>query len=132
MKPLELPLLADENIHPRVVQALREQGKDVSTVLEVGLSGRPDTEVLEKARGDGRVVVTHDGDFGRLAVSAGQGHAGIVYLRPGHIDPTMVLQSLDAIERTIDAVDPGFIIVAEHRAATVRIRLRSAEGASRE
>jgi hypothetical protein len=32
MNPLELPLLADENIHAEVVAVLRKQGKDVRTV----------------------------------------------------------------------------------------------------
>ncbi|WP_437287100.1 hypothetical protein [Sorangium sp. So ce406] len=36
MKPLDYPLLADENIHRDVVRALLARGKDVRSVLDEG------------------------------------------------------------------------------------------------
>jgi len=124
VKPLAYPLLTDENMHPHVVAALREQGKDVVTAIEMGLGGRPDAAVLAQAVENGRVVVTHDSDFGLLAVNAGERCIGLVYLRPGHIQPGYTLESLEAIESTVGSLEPGFIVVAEHRIGEVRIRLR--------
>jgi Domain of unknown function (DUF5615) len=49
VKPLAYPLLTDENIHPHVVAALRGDGKDVVTAIELGLGGKPDTAVLARA-----------------------------------------------------------------------------------
>ncbi len=37
MHPFDLPLLADENINPGVVEALREQGRDLCSITEEGL-----------------------------------------------------------------------------------------------
>jgi predicted nuclease of predicted toxin-antitoxin system len=128
VKPLAYPLLTDENVHPVVVATLRERGKDVLTVIEAGLGGNADTVVLAWAVQVGRVVVTHDSDFGQLAVNAGEPSLGIIYLRPGHIDPAFTMQSIDVIETTAGSVQPGFILVAEHRRGQVRIRLRTPAG----
>ena len=46
MNPLTGRMLADENVNPAVVRALRERGHDVVALLEVGTRGMPDTEVL--------------------------------------------------------------------------------------
>ncbi len=83
MIPLAFPLLADENIHPDVVAGLRAQGKNITTVGEERLIGRSDLEVLRHAHSGGRVVVTHDGDFGTLAVLRGEPFTGVIYLRRG-------------------------------------------------
>lgn len=64
MKPLDLPLLADENIDPEVIQALKERGKDIRSVHAEGLSGRDDVDILRYAHPRAWVVVTHDRDFG--------------------------------------------------------------------
>ncbi len=83
MRPLDFPLLADENIHPEVVQTLAARGKQVVSVLAEGLAGREDREILSHAHARGWVVVTHDGDFGTLSIGQGEGYTGIIYLRPG-------------------------------------------------
>jgi len=48
VKALEFPLLADENIHPDVIEYLREGGSDVESVTEQGEFGLPDTKVYNK------------------------------------------------------------------------------------
>jgi predicted nuclease of predicted toxin-antitoxin system len=125
MNPLELPLLTDENIHPEVVQGLRARGKDVRTVVDEGLRGSEDVVVLRRAYSTGRVVVTHDGDFGKLAIQADEPYTGIVFLRPGHILPSFVLGALAALEASTIAVMPPFIVVVERRDDQVRVRVRS-------
>ncbi len=124
MKPLAYPLLTDENIHPAVVAELRREGKDVITAIESGLGGKPDTIVLAAAVVAGRVIITHDSDFGLLAVNAGDLSVGLIYLRPGHIQAAFTLETLRAIGATVGEVGPGFVVVAEHRTGQVRVRLR--------
>jgi predicted nuclease of predicted toxin-antitoxin system len=114
----------DENIHPAVTEALRTEGKDVLTVMEARLGGRPDEDVLRPAASQRRVAVTQDSDFGGLVVHGGLAFPGIVYLRPGHREPSVVMQSLQAIQETVGALRPGFVVVAEHRNTQVRIRVR--------
>lgn len=124
MHPLDFPLLADENIAPAVVVALRARGCDVAGVAERGLAGRSDREVLRLAVAEGRVVLTHDGDFGTLAVRAGAPLIGIVYLRPGHIDPEEVIRRCDALLALPIRAEPPFVVVAERRGLDLKVRRR--------
>jgi predicted nuclease of predicted toxin-antitoxin system len=123
--PLDHPLLTDENIHPEVVNALRQRGKNVRTVTEERLAGRSDLEILRRARATGRVIVTHDSDFGALAVRDRERFVGIVYIRPGHIDPEFVLGILASVEANPVDATPPFIVVAERRGDEIRVRQRS-------
>jgi predicted nuclease of predicted toxin-antitoxin system len=123
LKPLDHPLLADENIHPEVVMDLRRQGRDVVTVVEGGLLGRPDPELIAFAARAGRVVVTHDRDFASLWWH--QSQIGIVYLRPGHIPAAWVIEILAAIDAHDIELAPPFLVTAERRRDRVRIVVRS-------
>jgi predicted nuclease of predicted toxin-antitoxin system len=121
MRALDWPLLADENVH--VVAALIARGKQVVTVRAHG-AGLDDDEILALAHEAGQVVITHDADFGTLAVRLGQPFTGIIYLRPGHIRPSYVLEMINAIERAELEVEAPFIVVAERKGEDVRIRAR--------
>lgn len=125
MKPLDFPLLADENIHPEVVAALRLRGRDVRTVAALQLAGCPDREILRHAFALGRVVLTHDADFGALAIFAGEPYVGIVHLRPGHIRPEVVLQALHVLDSTVSDIESPFVVLVERRGASVRVRCRT-------
>lgn len=124
MNPLDFPLLADENINPDVIRFLREKGSDVQTVSEEELAGQSDENVLHKAYQSGRVVLTHDSDFGSLAIAQNQAFIGIIYLRPGHIRGEFTIQTLEfTAQRQLD-VRPPFIVVAARTGQTVRLRVR--------
>jgi predicted nuclease of predicted toxin-antitoxin system len=91
VKPLEFPLLSDENIAPDVIAGLRARGCDLRTVGDEQIMGRADIDLLGRATDQGRVIVTHDLAFGRSAIRAGSSFVGIIYLRPGHIAAPFVL-----------------------------------------
>ena len=123
MKALDFPLLADENVNPEVIEFLRKAGLSVNSVAEQGNYGLSDTEVLLQATEAGRVVLTHDSDFGGLALM-GANFVGIIYLRPGHIRANFTIQTLEAIRDNAPEVTPPFILVAERTGDTVKIRVR--------
>lgn len=123
MKALDFPLLADENVHPDVIAFLRELGSDVDSITEQGQFGLPDSQVLQKANVSNRVVLTHDSDFGGMAVFGAE-FTGIIYLRPGHIRADFTIKTLEAIRDNAPEVTPPFILVAERTGDTVKIRVR--------
>jgi predicted nuclease of predicted toxin-antitoxin system len=127
VKPLDFPLLADENIHPGVVRALATQGKDVRSVSTEGLTGRPDAEVLRHAHTEGRVVLTHDSDFGAIVYRSRQPFTGIIYLRPGHISAAFVLETIAALGASTVEVTTPFLVVAERKNDSVRVKYRMGE-----
>lgn len=59
-------LLLNENMSATAIFALRARGHDVLSVKE-SLRGQADAAILERARHEGRLLVTHDRDFGELA-----------------------------------------------------------------
>ena len=124
MKLAEFRFLADENIHADVVQYLTQQGFDVLDVFQAQLVGSDDETVLRRAAAEDRVVLTHDRDFGTLAVLAGCPVVGIVYLRPGHINPQFTIASLQGLLLKSLDLTPPFILVAQRRGPQLTVRLR--------
>jgi predicted nuclease of predicted toxin-antitoxin system len=77
-----LKLLLDEMYSPRAAEALRAAGIDASTVVELGLAGGADPEVLEAAIAQGRTLLTENvADFTRISAEhllAGRHHPGVL------------------------------------------------------
>jgi predicted nuclease of predicted toxin-antitoxin system len=117
--------LTDENIHADVVVFLRGEGCDVLDVKESGLIGLDDLPLIQRAFAEQRVVMTHDRDFGKLAVAAGEPMIGIVYLRPGHILGQYTVDTLRTLFALQLTLTPPFIVVARRRDSTVRVRIRN-------
>jgi predicted nuclease of predicted toxin-antitoxin system len=123
VKALDFPLLADENVNPEVIEFLRKAGLDVDSVAEKSNFGLSDAEVLRQATEVGRIVLTHDSDFGGLALM-GAKFIGIIYLRPGHIRSEFTIKTLEAIRDNAPDVAAPFILVAERTGDIVKIRVR--------
>lgn len=68
----------DENCDPRIAAGLRLHGIDVTTTQEAGLLQAPDEGQLAYAVANGRVIITQDTDFLRIA-AFGKEHPGIVF-----------------------------------------------------
>ncbi len=120
MKLQSSKILTDENISPKVVRALRSLGLDVLDVKEQLWYGKEDEELLDIAYRDQRFVLTHDADFGTLAVNEGKSYHGILYLRLMNLKSTNVIRVCEQVFRKDLDVSPGTIIVIEE----TRIRIR--------
>jgi predicted nuclease of predicted toxin-antitoxin system len=60
-----LKFLIDMPVTPRAVPHLEEKGHEAVHASAVGLGGRPDSEVLDRARVEARIIVTADLDYPR-------------------------------------------------------------------
>ena len=121
MKCHSLKILTDENISPRVVSFLRQQGIDVVDTKEEKWHGKNDEYLLEKAFADNRFILTHDSDFGTLAVKEGKNYYGIIYLRMKLPKVQNVIRALEKLLSLNIELYPGNLIVVDN--ARVRIRL---------
>lgn len=124
MRLREFNLLTDENIHPGVLQFLRSQGFDVLDVKESRLVGADDEALIQKSIRENRLIVTHDSDFGKLAVVKSEPVVGIIYLRPGHIMPEFTITTIRELLKSDFDLTPPFILVAERSASRIQIRIR--------
>ena len=120
------PLVADMDIAAPVVIFLRRQGVDTLSAREEGWGALTDSQILARAHALERFVLTHDADFGMLAVQRSEPITGIVYLRPGGRPPAQVIADVQALlEAEIDWTPP---VIAVYRAGRLRLRRLSAEG----
>lgn len=81
-------LYADENVDDRIIRGLRHWGMHVATVVEAGMTGKPDPEQLSYAAQNGFVLLTSDQDFLGLHkqwAQEGISHAGIIYYSQFHV-----------------------------------------------
>jgi predicted nuclease of predicted toxin-antitoxin system len=56
--------LADMGISPKTIAFLNEFGHDAAHLHALGLSRMEDSAILNKAREEDRILLTHDLDFG--------------------------------------------------------------------
>ncbi len=61
-----MQFLANENFPADAVSAMRDQGHDVAWIRTES-PGISDTEVLDRAQRENRILITFDKDFGELA-----------------------------------------------------------------
>lgn len=93
-----------------VARGLRSHGIDVTTTVEAGLRTSSDEAQLAFAASEGRVLVTHDAGFLRMA-GAGVQHAGIAYCHrtartAGEMIRTLILMhELLTADEVIDRVE---------------------------
>lgn len=124
MKLRAFPFLTDQNIHDDVVRFLRGEGFDVIDVQQAGLVGAEDAVILARAVAQGRVVVSHDADFGMLAIRTGAAYVGIVHLRPGHISSQVTIDSVrQLLALDIDVTSP-FIVTVKRSGGSITVRIR--------
>jgi len=121
----DLPLLADENVHPKVIEWLSQQGRQIQSVRDSDWAGASDEFLLGVSAQSGKVILTHDADFGRLAIARGMPFTRIIYLRPGHITPEFVIEILETLFSEVTDVELPFVIVVQRSGDFVRIRYRT-------
>lgn len=104
-------LLTDESIHPEMVQFLRRVGLDVFVIKEQNLQGVYDKEILETSYQKNRVIVTQDSDFGTLIFTENIDFVGVIYLRPGHYQPSFHIKTIqNLLDENIELSQPFFIV----------------------
>jgi predicted nuclease of predicted toxin-antitoxin system len=89
----------DESVAGAIAAGLRRRGIDVTTPADVGLRGAADSDHLDFAYREHRVILSHDSDFLRLH-TAGRPHAGIVFCRQRSRSIGQIVNSLSLLWRT--------------------------------
>jgi predicted nuclease of predicted toxin-antitoxin system len=114
--------LVDANLSPRLAASLAEDGHDAVHVGDLGLSRATDTEILNAADSDDRVVVSADTDFGTLLAMTGRRRPSVLLVR---LTSPRRSEQLAAVVRAnlpdvAEALDAGSVVVLED--ARVRVR----------
>jgi len=117
-----MKFLADMGISPRVVRYLVESGHDALHLHEKGWEKFSDSQILEKARQEKRIVLTHDLDFGDLLAASGNALPSVIIFRLRNMRPGNVSYFLQIIiDQHRMALESGVIISVNERQARVRV-----------
>lgn len=116
-----MKFLADMGISPNTVSFLRGLGHDAVHLHEQGLDRLQDSVILEKAREEGRTLLTHDLDFGELIAASGARLPSIVVFRLRNMRPGRVNRYLNGIiSQHGEALEQGAIISVTEGQTRVR------------
>jgi predicted nuclease of predicted toxin-antitoxin system len=92
---------------------LRSAGYDVLGVAET-MPQANDLDVLARAAGEGRILITNDKDFGELVFRDGQSHGGVVLLRlQDESSATRVRVVKALLEQYADRLADHFVVATE-------------------
>jgi predicted nuclease of predicted toxin-antitoxin system len=114
--------LVDEDLPRSLARALSIAGMEAIHVIDAGLRGRSDADVLAGASRSRRALVTADLDFSNLLEYPLGSHAGIVVVRFPNETAVDSLNTavVDALQTLTDEELPGSLVIVEPG----RVRLR--------
>lgn len=95
--PSTLRYLADMNIPPRTVEALRQRGLDIVRVSSLLPANASDADIPSRARQEDRGVITQDLDFSALLALGGHDRPSLITLRLLVTDPDTVTARLQQV-----------------------------------
>jgi predicted nuclease of predicted toxin-antitoxin system len=121
--------LADMGVAGSTIQALRIRGDDPIHLREEGLGRLPDTAILEKARREGRIVLTFDLEFGDLLAAALYDRPSVIIFRLRNQTPASVTpRLLKVLTERSQELEQGVVVIVEE----ARYRVRRLPIAARE
>ena len=92
--PELLRLYLDQCLRLEVAEALRQEGHNVVRALEVGQDRADDSEILQRAGTDRRILITLDEHFGNWVVLPLKEHFGVIRLK---ISPTTCANAINLL-----------------------------------
>ncbi|MDP2364281.1 MAG: DUF5615 family PIN-like protein, partial [Ignavibacteria bacterium] len=119
-RPMKKPkLLLDENIGHEVISRLREERYDVASVMEDS-PGVGDVKILERAKEEGRIVITLDQDFGIIVFRDSNENVGVLLLRLKKESAENIFYVIkNVLDHYSDQLERKFVVASE---SYIRIR----------
>jgi predicted nuclease of predicted toxin-antitoxin system len=80
-----MKIIADENVSLGVVTFLRNEGFEVSGIMESSISGLDDFNIFELVRKEKGILITREHHFTNSLRFPSEKTAGIIYIRKGNL-----------------------------------------------
>ena len=116
-----LRFLVDMNLPSKTVPNLQQQGWDILRVSQVLPMDAEDSEILEFARQQNRVIITQDLDFSSLLALGGYEKPSLITFRlPMPDSETIARKLLDIVPRIEERLAEGCAVTIDTRRVRVR------------
>jgi predicted nuclease of predicted toxin-antitoxin system len=117
-----MKLLIDMNLSPRWADALVEAGFEAVHWSSLGSADASDRAIMDFARENGFIVLTHDLDFGAiLAVTHGD-KPSVVQIRADDINPaTIGVKVIAALRQVASELDAGALVTIDPNRTRIRL-----------
>jgi predicted nuclease of predicted toxin-antitoxin system len=118
-----MKFLVDMPLSPELAAWLVRQGYDAVHACAIGLNCASDTVILDRARGERRVVITADLDYSKLLAVAQTRGPGLVLFRGGNYSEQEAVARLERLLETIPSEELWDSIVVIEKGRIRRRRL---------
>ena len=116
-----MKFLADMGLARSTVAFVQGQGHDAVHLRDQGLQRLRDGEIVEKATAEGRVILTHNLDFGRIVAVSGATVPSVITFRLQDMRPAQVNHYLaEVLGRFSAELEAGALVSVNERAIRVR------------
>lgn len=116
-----MKFLADMGLARSTVAFLRAQGHDAVHLRDEGLQRLDDGEIVQKAVAEGRVILTHDLDFGRIVAVSGSTIPSVITFRLQNMRPPHVNHYLaEVLTRFAAQLEAGALVSVNEQGIRVR------------
>lgn len=117
-----MKIIIDMNLSPQWVPILKSAGHEAIHWSEIGMPNAPDREIMEWARTNNHVVLTHDLDFGAILAATDANSPSVLQIRTQDVSPktlsAVVLSSLIQFE---EGLNEGALVTVNEKQARARI-----------
>ncbi len=117
-----MKLLVDMNVSPGVCESLEFAGFESAHWSKLGDPAAPDAEILEYARTNGYLLLTHDLDFSAILAATQARGPSVVQVRTQDVLSARFLEVLVTALRQFEAeLITGAVLVVDEHHAKVRV-----------
>ncbi|MGC8494739.1 MAG: DUF5615 family PIN-like protein [Syntrophobacteraceae bacterium] len=117
-----MKLLIDMNLSPRWVSVLIEAGFDAVHWSTLGRSNALDTEIMDFAKANGYVVLTHDLDFGAILAATHGEKPSVIQIRSEDVSPDVVGKSvIVALRQMTTELEEGALLTLDPNRPRLRV-----------
>lgn len=115
-------LIVDMNLSPRWVRFLVDAGFDAEHWSKIGSPGASDGDIMDYARLNECVVLTHDLDFSAILATSHRDKPSVVQIRSEDVNPESVGHSLiDSLRQMAIELGEGALLTIEPGRSRLRL-----------
>lgn len=113
---MKLKFIADIHISPLTVKELKNKGYDIIRITDKLPATASDKEIVQLARKEKFVIITHDLDFSAIIAQSGLNSPSVISLRVANAKPNIITQLLITILPLLEAnIAEGAIVSVDEK-----------------